>query len=44
MEKIRLRNGFEIPQIGMGTWQITDKGVMEKLLVCAYKTDRKSVV
>ena len=38
MEKIRLRNGFEIPQIGMGTWQITDKGVMEKLLVCAYKT------
>lgn len=38
MEKIMLRNGFEIPQTGMGTWQITNKVVMQKLLAFAYET------
>ncbi len=28
---------MELPQIGLGTWQVTDKGLMRELLCKAYQ-------
>lgn len=38
MNQIKLSNGMHIPQIGLGTWQVTDKEVMRELLDNAYRT------
>lgn len=35
MDQIILRNGVSIPQIGLGTWQITDKEKIKELLGAA---------
>ena len=32
MMKITLRNGIDVPQIGLGTWQITDRSVMREVI------------
>lgn len=32
-----LRNGILVPQIGFGTWQITDREKMKTLIKCAYE-------
>ena len=37
MNQIKLSNGMHIPQIGLGTWQVTDKEVMRELLDNAYR-------
>lgn len=37
MEKIILKNGLELPAVGLGTWQITDREIMMKLLHEAYE-------
>lgn len=37
MELVRLRNGLDIPQIGLGTWQITDRIEMSKIMISAYE-------
>ncbi|MDE7017523.1 MAG: aldo/keto reductase, partial [Lachnospiraceae bacterium] len=37
MKQIKLSNSIAIPQIGLGTWQITDKEMMEALLGNAYQ-------
>lgn len=37
MEIIELRNGMKIPQIGLGTWQITNRELMKELVLNAYK-------
>lgn len=37
MKQIRLSNGMDIPQIGLGTWQVQDKEVMRGLLENAYE-------
>lgn len=33
---ITLRNRLEIPQVGLGTWQITDRALMAQLIARAY--------
>ena len=38
MNKIKLSNDSSIPQIGLGTWQVTDKELMRELLDHAYQT------
>lgn len=37
MEIMELRNGMKIPQIGFGTWKITNRELMKKLVSNAYK-------
>ena len=37
MNEIKLRNGMIIPQIGLGTWQITDRGLMNHVISEAYR-------
>lgn len=37
MGRIKLSNQMELPQIGLGTWQITDREVMRELLEKAYQ-------
>ena len=36
MEYIKLDNGLELPQIGLGTWQITDRKQMAEVIFNAY--------
>lgn len=36
MNQIKMSNGISIPQIGLGTWQITDRELMGTLLEHAY--------
>ena len=36
MEYFKLRNGLKIPAVGLGTWQITDKLLMQTLIKQAY--------
>ena len=36
MEYIQLRNGLMMPQVGLGTWQITDKELMKAIIAQAY--------
>ncbi len=38
MKILELRNGIKMPQIGLGTWQITDRGVMNRIISEAYDT------
>lgn len=38
MHTIKLSNGIEIPQIGLGTWQINDREVLRNLMRVAYET------
>ena len=35
MMEIVLRNGIKLPGIGLGTWQITDRALMCKIIVDA---------
>lgn len=37
MNEIRLSNGVNIPQIGIGTWQICDRKLLPELIESAYK-------
>lgn len=37
MEYIQLRNGLKLPQIGLGTWKITDRELMKVIIARAYK-------
>lgn len=36
MKILELRNGVKMPQIGLGTWQITDRGLMRDVISYAY--------
>ncbi len=36
MNVFTLRNGVQLPQIGFGTWQITDRELMKALIAAAY--------
>ena len=36
MEQIKMKNGILIPQIGLGTWQLKDRGTIKELLGHAY--------
>lgn len=36
MKYITLRNGIKIPQLGLGTWQITDRDLMRSIVSTAY--------
>lgn len=37
METIKLRNGMEIPRVGLGTWQITDRPLLKHIISKAYE-------
>lgn len=37
MQNIELSNGLKLPQIGLGTWQITDKDLIKVILSKAYE-------
>lgn len=37
METVKLSNGFEMPVIGLGTWQITDRVQMAEVVANAYR-------
>ena len=36
MNQVNLRNGLSIPQIGLGTWQITDREKVREIIGAAY--------
>ena len=38
MEYVKLRNGVEMPRIGLGTWQITDRAQMVEIVESAYQS------
>ena len=38
MEYVKLRNGVEMPRIGLGTWQITDRVQMAEIVESAYQS------
>ena len=38
MEYVKLRNGVEMPQIGLGTWQITDRVQMAEIVESSYQS------
>lgn len=37
METIKLRNGMDIPQVGLGTWQITNRELLKQIILKAYE-------
>lgn len=37
METIKLRNGIEIPRVGIGTWQLTDRELLKQIVAKAYE-------
>lgn len=37
MKKIKLRNEIELPQIGLGTWQLTDRELLKQIVSNAYE-------
>ena len=37
MTEITLRNGIKLPQIGLGTWQITDRELMKSVIADSYE-------
>lgn len=43
MDKIRLNNGTEIPQLGFGVFQITDEAVCEESVLNALKTGYRMI-
>lgn len=36
MEYVRLRNGVELPKVGLGTWQIVERSLMNDVIKSAY--------
>ena len=36
-QDVVLHNGVSLPQIGMGTWQITDREIMKQVIKCGYE-------
>lgn len=36
MEYVKLNNGIEMPYLGIGTWQITDRDLMKEIIKYAY--------
>ena len=43
MDKIRLNNGTEIPQLGFGVFQIADEAVCEESVLNALKTGYRMI-
>ena len=37
MENVKLRNGIEIPQVGLGTWQLTYRELLKQIISKAYE-------
>lgn len=37
METVKLRNGIEIPRVGIGTWQLTDRELLKQIITKAYE-------
>lgn len=37
MNTLKLRNGMELPQIGLGTWQLTDRELLKQLISKAWE-------
>jgi len=37
VDKITLRNGIKIPQVGLGTWQLTDRKLLKQIISRAYE-------
>lgn len=36
METVKLRNGMDVPQVGLGTWQLTDRELLKRIISRAY--------
>lgn len=43
MEKVRLNNGIEMPQLGFGVFQITDEELCKSSVLTALKTDYRLI-
>lgn len=37
METVNLRNGTELPRVGLGTWQLTDRDLLKQIISRAYE-------